>query len=139
MARKRFGARGDFRKEAQNLTKLNSCLSNHNRIVKYLAVITVEDEEDLGSQKEFNILLPLADTDLKGFIYDERFEQNCGGVRDLVNEASNLVDAFHVRTFSSLKSLIPISFLVLFCHVLVIFPMFSLNAQAPSLCCWTHP
>ena len=95
MARKRFRARGDFRKEAQNLAKLNSCLSNHQRIVKYLAVITIGDEEDLGSPKEFNILLPLANTDLKGFIYSKEFEQNCHGVVDLVNEASNLADAIH--------------------------------------------
>ncbi|KAG0651751.1 leucine-rich repeat receptor serine threonine-kinase, partial [Hyphodiscus hymeniophilus] len=93
VARKRFRAKGDFRKEAQNLTRLNSCLSSHDRIVKYLAVITIEDEEDLGSPKEFNILLPLAHTDLKGFIYNKDFEQNCSGVVDLVNEASYLADA----------------------------------------------
>lgn len=93
MARKRFRARGDFRKEAQNLTKLNSCLSNHGRIVKYLAVITIGDEDDLGLSKEFNILLPLANTDLKGFLYSREFERDCHGVVDLVNEASNLADA----------------------------------------------
>jgi serine/threonine protein kinase len=93
VARKRFDVRGDFRKEARNLTKLNSCLSNHQRIVKYLAVITIGDEDDPGSPKEFNILLPLATTDLKNFLYDNKFEQNCYGVVDLVNEASNLADA----------------------------------------------
>jgi hypothetical protein len=95
VARKRFRARGDFRKEAQNLTKLNSCLSNHQRVVKYLAVITIGDEDDIGSPKEFNILLPLANTDLNGFIYSKEFEQSCYGVVDLVNEASNLADAIH--------------------------------------------
>ena len=93
VARKRFLAKGDFREEAHNLAVLNNRISNHNRIINNLAIFTVGDDEDKGSSKEFNILLPLADTDLKHFLYDELFESRCNGVIDLVSEASNLADA----------------------------------------------
>ncbi|KAH8592625.1 kinase-like domain-containing protein [Bisporella sp. PMI_857] len=93
VARKWFSAKGDFRKEARNLAKLNSSLSDHKRIVKYLAVITIGDEQDQGSSKEFNILLPLANTDLKHFLYDLKYEEQCQGVKDLINECAQLSDA----------------------------------------------
>jgi hypothetical protein len=93
VARKRFPARGDFKKEARNLADLNSSLSDHKRIVRYLAVFTVEDEEDQDAQKEFNIILPLADTDLQQFLYDKAFEGSWGNVAEIVKEASNLADA----------------------------------------------
>ena len=93
MARKRFQARGDFRKEADNLAKFNNGLSDHKRIVKYLAMFTIGEETDLWASKEFNILLPLADTDLKQFLYDPLFASRCSEVVPMVREASNLADA----------------------------------------------
>ena len=93
MARKSFPARGDFRKEAQNLARFNGSLSDHTRIVKYLAVITIEDEQDDGAPKEFNILLPLADADLEHFLNKPCYESRCGGIIELIKEASNVADA----------------------------------------------
>jgi hypothetical protein len=86
VARKSFPARGDFRKEAQNLARFNGSLSEHKRIVTYLAVITIEDEEDEGAPKEFNILLPLADADLEHFLNEPRYESRCGGIIELIKE-----------------------------------------------------
>lgn len=37
--------------------------------------------------------MPLADTDLKQFLYQPTFEGRCGGVTDLILEAANLADA----------------------------------------------
>jgi serine/threonine protein kinase len=93
VARKSFPARGDFRKEAQNLARFNGSLSDHKRIVKYLAVITIQDEEDEGAPKEFNILLPLADADLQHFLSEPCYDSRCGGIVELILEASNLADA----------------------------------------------
>ena len=93
VARKSFPAKGDFRKEARNLARLNGSLSQHQRIVKYLAVITIGDEQDQGTAKDFHILLPLADADLEHFLYDQCYDSRCGNIADLVREASNLSDA----------------------------------------------
>jgi serine/threonine protein kinase len=93
VARKSFPARGDFRKEAQNLARFYGSLSNHTRIVKYLAVITIEDEQDDGAPKEFNILLPLADADLEDFLTKPCYESRCGGISELIKEISNVADA----------------------------------------------
>jgi hypothetical protein len=110
VARKSFPARGDFRKEAQNLARFNGSLSDHKRIVKYLAVITIEDEEDEGAPKEFNILLPLAEADLEHFLNMPCYESRCGGIVELIFEASNLCDAIRW-----LHSGLRISGKVLFC------------------------
>ncbi len=93
VARKWFQAKGDFRKEAKNLAKLNESLSDHKRIVKYLAMFTIGDEEDRWASKEFNILLPLADTDLKKFLYEPEYSPKCTTIAHMVEEASNLADA----------------------------------------------
>ncbi len=93
VARKWFQGRGDFRKEAKNLAKLNESLSDHKRIVKYLATFTIGDEEDLWASKEFNILLPLADTDLEKFLYEPEYSLKCASITHMIEEASNLADA----------------------------------------------
>jgi Protein kinase domain len=72
---------------------LNSSLADHKRIVPYLAVFTVEDEEDQGASKEFNIILPLADADLQQFLYEKNFEGAWDNVVDVIKEASNLASA----------------------------------------------
>jgi serine/threonine protein kinase len=61
--------------------------------VKYLAVITIEDEQDEGAPKEFNILLPLADADLEHFLNEQCYESRCGGIVELIKEASHVADA----------------------------------------------
>lgn len=93
MARKRFQVRGDFKAETKTLNMLASALSKHDRLVKHLAFITVKDDNDPGAPKEFNILLPMANTDLKQLLYQDRFSRHCNNIIHLMKEALNLVDA----------------------------------------------
>ncbi|KAH6679447.1 kinase-like domain-containing protein [Halenospora varia] len=93
VARKQFQAKGDFRKESENLRKIHQTLSGHSRIVKYLAIFTIEDEHDRNFPKQFNILMDLADIDLTHFLLAEEFRTRCGGVVQLLKEASALADA----------------------------------------------
>ncbi|KAF8859384.1 kinase-like protein [Acephala macrosclerotiorum] len=93
VARKRFPAKGPFRTESNNLAKLASGLSKHDRLVKHLAFITTDDKMDHGSPNEFNILLPMADTDLKKFLYGKVYEPQCSNLVHLLKEALGLVDA----------------------------------------------
>ncbi|KUJ23541.1 kinase-like protein [Mollisia scopiformis] len=93
VACKKFQTRGDFRAEAKNLDNLASALSKHERLVKHIAFITIGDVHDPGATKEFNILLPMADTDLKRLLYLEQYSPQCSDVVELVKEASKVFDA----------------------------------------------
>lgn len=72
---------------------LASILSHHERLVKHHAFITTGDENDPGVPKEFNILLPMANTDLKRLLYEKQFESHCGDLVQLLIEARNILDA----------------------------------------------
>ncbi|KAE8383104.1 hypothetical protein BDV26DRAFT_304007 [Aspergillus bertholletiae] len=85
VALKQFETRGDFRSETKNLDILRSSLSKHDRIVPFLATVTVGNS--------FNILSPLADMDLDVFLREGH--QRCPGltVRELMQEAAHLAGA----------------------------------------------
>jgi serine/threonine protein kinase len=93
VGRKRLPAKGNFKDEVRNLTTLNSGLSRNPRIVQYLAVFTVEDEQDEEAPKEFNIIFPLADADLELFLYNKEFGSAWDKTVEVIKEASNLVGA----------------------------------------------
>lgn len=63
------------------------------RMTRYLAVFTIEDEEDQRAPKNFNILLRLADEDLKQFLYKQKYEEPSKEVMDFINECAQLSDA----------------------------------------------
>ncbi|GAB1199412.1 hypothetical protein APSETT444_008760 [Aspergillus pseudonomiae] len=85
VALKQFEARGDFRSETNNLDVLRSSLSKHDRIVPFLATVTIGNS--------FNILSPLAEMDLDVFLREGH--QRCPDftVRDLMQEAAHLAGA----------------------------------------------
>ncbi|OGM51379.1 putative 2-5A-dependent ribonuclease [Aspergillus bombycis] len=85
VALKQFEARGDFRSETKNLDVLRSSLSKHDRIVPFLATVTIGNS--------FNILSPLAEMDLDVFLREGH--QRCPDftVRDLMQEAAHLAGA----------------------------------------------
>jgi hypothetical protein len=66
VARKRFQAGRDYEQEAENLKTLNKSLSNHDHVVRYIAMLVIGDTD--GHLRDFNILLPCADMDLKNFL-----------------------------------------------------------------------
>src|SRR5438045_5272278 len=69
---------------------LNSTLSRHDHIIKYLAIIIVGDE---GESKEFNILMPLATMNLQKFLYLDltpQFE-----LKDLLVQSANIAHAIN--------------------------------------------
>ena len=82
---KQFEARRDFRSETKNLDILRSSLSKHDRIVPFLATVTIGNS--------FNILSPLAEMDLDAFLREGH--QRCPDftVRDLMQEAAHLAGA----------------------------------------------
>jgi hypothetical protein len=90
VARKRFTAYGDFKKETRNLLNLNSCISKHDHIVGYIAIIVIGDE---ASPKDLNILLPLASMNLQQFLYNDNSVAPSFKIADLLQEASNVADA----------------------------------------------
>lgn len=83
-------AQGDFRKERHNLLMLNSSLSRHDHIVRYLAIIIVGDP---GSTKEFNILMPLATMNLEKFLYEEPSLLPKFDIKDLLQQTACIADA----------------------------------------------
>lgn len=62
-------------------------------MTRYLAVFTIEDDEDQRAPKNFNILLRLADGDLKQFLYEQEYENPSEKVMDFINECAQLSDA----------------------------------------------
>ncbi|PIG80406.1 putative 2-5A-dependent ribonuclease [Aspergillus arachidicola] len=85
VALKQFEGRGDFRLETTNLDVLRSSLSKHDRIVPFLATVTIGNS--------FNILSPLADMDLDVFLREGHQECPDVTVRDLMQEAAHLAGA----------------------------------------------
>ncbi|QMW41285.1 hypothetical protein AFCA_006296 [Aspergillus flavus] len=85
VALKQFEGRGDFHSETNNLDVLRSSLSKHDRIVPFLATVTIGNS--------FNILSPLADMDLDVFLREGH--QRCPDftLRDLMQEAAHLAGA----------------------------------------------
>lgn len=88
-------------------------LSSHERLVKHLAFITTGDDAGSEGSKEFNILLPMANTDLKKLLYEERFSSHCVDLVQLLTEACNVLDAL---TFLHKERLIEGCFQT-FCHM----------------------
>ncbi|RAL04452.1 protein kinase family protein [Aspergillus ibericus CBS 121593] len=90
IARKRFAIGQYFRFEVKNLKQLRSALAHHDRILPYLATVTVGCD--------FNIISPLADMDLEGFLSGEQGRypnDRCFTMKDLVTEAANVADALN--------------------------------------------
>lgn len=80
---------GDFKKEKRNLIMLNSSISNHDYIVRYLAIIILGDK---ASAKDFSILMPLANMNLRTFLYQD--PPLCTfRIEDLLRQAANIADA----------------------------------------------
>lgn len=71
----------------KNLKTLHSSLSGHDRIVSYLAVITVGNE--------FNILSPLANFDLEKFLYEDQAIFPNPTITTLLRESANVSGAIH--------------------------------------------
>ncbi|KAI9774238.1 MAG: hypothetical protein M1839_001740 [Geoglossum umbratile] len=84
VARKCFKTRGKFRGELEILAKLRKSLSQHRRIVLYLATITIGDK--------CHLLSPLADMDLENFLYKTP-EASKVTLVELIAETANLAGA----------------------------------------------
>ncbi|KAE8349845.1 hypothetical protein BDV28DRAFT_140373 [Aspergillus coremiiformis] len=85
VARKSFEAKGDFGSETKNLDILRSSLSKHDRIVPFIATVTIGNE--------FNILSPLADMNLDEYLSEGHQRSPDFTVRDLMEEAAHLAGA----------------------------------------------
>ncbi|PYH93162.1 hypothetical protein BO71DRAFT_450966 [Aspergillus ellipticus CBS 707.79] len=85
IARKRFGLGQDFRFEVRNLKELRANHAHHDRILSYLATVTVGND--------FNIISPLADMDLEAFLNGEYRKDSGVTTQHLIAEAANLADA----------------------------------------------
>jgi serine/threonine protein kinase len=90
VARKLMIVPGDFRKERDNLLKLNSSLSDHDHIIKYLAIIIVGEPNEA---KEFNILMPLATMNLKVFLEQDPSSAPSFEIKDLLLQAAKIAHA----------------------------------------------
>ncbi|KAA8651231.1 hypothetical protein EYZ11_007821 [Aspergillus tanneri] len=85
VARKCFYTRSHFQHEIKNLSLLRASLSNHERIVPFLATVTVG--------RDFNIIFPLAKMDLEAFLGGKYRPPSEFTTQDLITEASNLTGA----------------------------------------------
>ncbi|KAE8145028.1 hypothetical protein BDV25DRAFT_165533 [Aspergillus avenaceus] len=85
VAVKRFAAQRDFGSETKNLDLLRKSLSQHDRIVPFLATISIG--------KDFNILSPLADMNLEEFLLEGHRRVSGITVSELIKEAANLAGA----------------------------------------------
>src|SRR4051812_41817976 len=81
---------GEFKKEKENLLMLNSSISRHNHIIKYLGIMIVGDED---SSKEFNILMPLATMNLEQFLYQDPDLTPKFVLKDLLVQSANIANA----------------------------------------------